>query len=1327
VSNGATLEFGNSVASGATINLAGSGTIKFADLPGFAGSLNNFAPGDTFDLTNFTYENGETLTWTQNGSSGTLAINNGVQPTEDIVLAGTYTQSDFVLTPDSSGANAGTDVVFNSPDYWGSTTFPSQPSSETHLSGGDLQLDAFAGFGAVLYASIPNYNPSGDPGGPYSVTRNLLPLDPFLLPTLSGSQVTVASTQLSLPAKSQLILPNIMTSPTSVAPEGIVTYVTQPNGPSGSYAIDQIIAAPGQNGVSFSSPTTIENSSAAGSTIYNMDMSFRTDSTTTTNIPYLSTYSLAWDQYNSVSNNYAVDFQIFNGPNGSTSSSGVETPVSITTFNGQSVSATNLPAWLFRNDGGIYALGIAEQSSNGKDFIQFTGYFPNGIENGAAVTGSISNTTLTVSAISSGTIAIGDTVQGTGVAANTTILSQLSGPAGGIGTYQLSSSQGTVVSEGMSIAVNTADLSAFTISPNLRAYSGSPTNEITQDVIPSLSPSPGSPSHQLEFGQVSGTNANDWVIGWNETITGSTSASTDQVEFVIDKPNTGLINISSLGSLTGSIAGTTLTVSAVSSGTVVPGETITGTGIAANTTITSQLSGTPGGIGTYQLSSSQGTVTSEALSLSSSYYTAQLQDAQAVRIQTYTSGSNDFVVLAYGDATATHLVEFQISNIGGTASEIASIVVPTTEPLTELLSLGDGRFALEYDNVVGPGQTSQYTYQIFDFRTAALNVNDSGLNDGQAKYIAGTQFTSSGPGTGDQFTGENNVNNTYYYVGLNTTTNPSGVIPTDTFHGGTTANGGSSWNVAILPDALSNYQIATSAGITTLVNNVDADHRGTLVVNSNVQELAITPNVDPSGSNSVSVSGGITTLNLPNPALLTGNIILYANGDVLDLGGFNAQPGDHFSATAIHTGSVTQLTVVDLVNQNSATITLLGDYAADNNIYWTATYDGHGGANIVDPPLAPAGTISNAASLDISTQSNETVSFAGATGSLVLEQPESFTGQIVGFAGTAPDAAHSDTVDLVGINYDSSKFAESFNSSTGLLTVTDGVNTASFTFDNFNGTLAFSSDGNGGTLITDPPTAASTQTDTAVATTTISSGTTVDIAHASSAPVTFQGSTGTLELDHSASFTGTISGFGGDGTLAGSDHIDLKDVSYSSLEKPSFANGVLTVSDGTDTANLDFNGSYQLANFKLAPDGHGGTIVYDPPVPDPSTPADDDANTQSGSPDSFQFKATLPQNGMAGANASTPPGTASSQDAGSLTGDSFVFSSNFGSDAFTQLQPATDLTAANQAVADQTQHVLDALHDVTGAGAIGSGLIDHTALESLIKDHLQHASSVHLG
>jgi hypothetical protein len=40
---------------------------------------------------------------------------------------------------------------------------------------------------------------------------------------------------------------------------------------------------------------------------------------------------------------------------------------------------------------------------------------------------------------------------------------------------------------------------------------------------------------------------------------------------------------------------------------------------------------------------------------------------------------------------------------------------------------------------------------------------------------------------------------------------------------------------------------------------------------------------------------------------------------------------------------------------------------------------------------------------------------------------------------------------------------------------------------------------------------------------------------------------------------------------------------------------VLTVTDGTHTANIDFVGSYTLANFHFASDGSGGSLVTDPP------------------------------------------------------------------------------------------------------------------------------------
>jgi hypothetical protein len=100
--------------------------------------------------------------------------------------------------------------------------------------------------------------------------------------------------------------------------------------------------------------------------------------------------------------------------------------------------------------------------------------------------------------------------------------------------------------------------------------------------------------------------------------------------------------------------------------------------------------------------------------------------------------------------------------------------------------------------------------------------------------------------------------------------------------------------------------------------------------------------------------------------------------------------------------------------------------------------------------------------------------------------------------------------------------------------------------------------------------------------------------------VTFDSSTGTLKLDSPSTFAGHIIGFTGDGTLSGSDQVDLLNMRFSSSIQidssydPS--TGALTVSNGAAVDVLHFMGSYSQANFKFASDAHGGTIVYDPPA-----------------------------------------------------------------------------------------------------------------------------------
>jgi hypothetical protein len=136
----------------------------------------------------------------------------------------------------------------------------------------------------------------------------------------------------------------------------------------------------------------------------------------------------------------------------------------------------------------------------------------------AVFTGSISGTTLTVTAITNGTIAAGQSLFGVGVTSET-VITALGTGTGGIGTYTINLSQ-TIASRQM-----------------------------------------------------------------NSTTVGAR--------------------------VTGSISGTTLTVSAVTSGTLYVGQTIQGTGVTALTIITALGTGT-GGAGTYTVSTSQ-TVSSTTL------------------------------------------------------------------------------------------------------------------------------------------------------------------------------------------------------------------------------------------------------------------------------------------------------------------------------------------------------------------------------------------------------------------------------------------------------------------------------------------------------------------------------------------------------------------------------------------------------------------------------------------------------------------------------------------------------------------------------------------
>ncbi len=90
--------------------------------------------------------------------------------------------------------------------------------------------------------------------------------------------------------------------------------------------------------------------------------------------------------------------------------------------------------------------------------------------------------------------------------------------------------------------------------------------------------------------------------------------------------------------------------------------------------------------------------------------------------------------------------------------------------------------------------------------------------------------------------------------------------------------------------------------------------------------------------------------------------------------------------------------------------------------------------------------------------------------------------------------------------------------------------------------------------------------------------------------VTFAGA-GVLKLDQSASFAGQIAGF------TGPDILNLADIAFGSNTTLAFSEasnnlgGTLTLSDGTNTANIALLGNYMASAFAVSSNGAGGSLV----------------------------------------------------------------------------------------------------------------------------------------
>ena len=239
--------------------------------------------------------------------------------------------------------------------------------------------------------------------------------------------------------------------------------------------------------------------------------------------------------------------------------------------------------------------------------------------------------------------------------------------------------------------------------------------------------------------------------------------------------------------------------------------------------------------------------------------------------------------------------------------------------------------------------------------------------------------------------------------------------------------------------------------------------------------------------------------------------------------------------------------------------------------------------------------ISNKAVIEFggSVAAGETVLFDAGQGTLVLDHAAQFHGLIESSASGTP-LSTGNLIDLKDLSFTSSMtFHVDYSSATNISSVafSNGTTTITLQVLGNDSNWHLQSDGHGGTTVFDPPL------------TTIDSGTSYEITGASAESVTFanvSSTTGALVLDDSSEFIGFVTGFTGDGTLANSDSIDLKDIAFSSqttasyIENSDSTGWTLTLSDGMHTANLNFAGADGLQSFTLSDDGSGGTMIINP-------------------------------------------------------------------------------------------------------------------------------------
>lgn len=232
------------------------------------------------------------------------------------------------------------------------------------------------------------------------------------------------------------------------------------------------------------------------------------------------------------------------------------------------------------------------------------------------------------------------------------------------------------------------------------------------------------------------------LVSTNSTSTG-VSVGASCINFNTGATVTGLLLLDGFASFTGVVASNVLTVSSLT-GTVTIGMTLSGTGVASNTVVVNQLTGAPGGVGTY-------TVTGNA-TVSSTTITAQATGGYAALAQPF--GQVGTINLWNPMACVARAV----SVTGSASSTGGNILISGYDiygvPMTETIAAPagattvNGKKAFKYIASVVPQFTDAHNYSvgttdIYGFPLRADFFSDVAINYNAAVVTASTGFTAA--------------------------------------------------------------------------------------------------------------------------------------------------------------------------------------------------------------------------------------------------------------------------------------------------------------------------------------------------------------------------------------------------------------------------------------------------------------------------------------------------------------------------------------------------------------------------------------------------------